>query len=40
MALPTFKDLKELLGKSMTLEAQKMIQELQEGQLALREENF
>ena len=40
MALPTYKDIVELLKKGATVEAQEQIMELREGALALQEENF
>jgi len=40
MALPTYKDIVELLKKGATVEAQERIMELREAILELQEENF
>ncbi|MDO9559856.1 MAG: hypothetical protein Q7I89_09270 [Syntrophales bacterium] len=40
MALPTYKDIVELLKKGATVEAQEQIMALREGALLLQEENF
>ena len=40
MALPTYKDIVELLKKGATVEAQEKIMALREGALELQEENF
>lgn len=40
MALPTYRDIVELMKKGATVEAQEQIMELREGALALQEENF
>ena len=40
MALPTYKDIVELLKKGATVEAQEQIMALREGALMLQEENF
>lgn len=40
MALPTYRDIVELLKKGATVEAQEQIMALREGALALQEENF
>lgn len=40
MALPTYKDIVELLKKGATVEAQEQIMALREGALQLQEDNF
>ncbi|MBX9958852.1 MAG: hypothetical protein K2Y15_01835 [Burkholderiaceae bacterium] len=40
MALPSYKDIVELLKKGATVEAQEQIMALREGAIALQEENF
>lgn len=40
MAIPTYKDIVDLLKKGSTLEAQEKIMELREGSLELQEENI
>jgi len=40
MALPTYKDIVDLLKKGATVEAQEQIMTLREGALALQEENL
>jgi hypothetical protein len=40
MALPTYKDIVELIKKGATVEAQERIMELREAALELQEENF
>jgi len=40
MALPSYKDIVELLKKGATVEAQEQIMALREGALLLQEENF
>lgn len=40
MALPSYKDIVELLKKGATVEAQEQIMALREGALILQEENF
>lgn len=40
MALPTYKDIVDLIKKGATIEAQEKIMELREAALGLQEENF